>query len=435
VAETENTEKINISFENEVAEAGPGVRQRALAVQALFELSRAFGDEPSEEQVERLRGLSKKEAKAARKVLEETVKLVFVEEVTSQEQYQNDDAGLSASDIEVEQPEQVQMVEVELTTPQGEIETSEGKNEVEVPVQIGERAKKWLLGMEAEVGDIELLTTASIPVIVKNLIDKYAPKKKVQLDYGYILEAYLLGVSYQDISVREGVPQSSIANLLSRLKRTILNANDSEHIIEEDTLKVGLVADSEPAQVNELEVALVKGEESTPEVSDIEEVEPQTEPVTEIKAEQAQDLVLTAKQRHEILERAAKSLEEVEEEEWLRIAETQIVELASIHIQEHQAVALWDHLHADEDEKYKKTTKNYMDAINRLRPQYRKVFEDRFNKNSLDRKILPQFFNSSTGWRNLDDLYDFLEQNTTDTWTLQYAQRQAVVTFSELLRP
>jgi hypothetical protein len=427
VSEIENKQiaKVDVSFERQIIESEPGIRQRALAVQALLELSDYFDSEPSVDQIEAIRGLSKKEAKAARKALEKTVLFIGNTKTPTKN---NVVTLIPLAPVASEPVQEAPALEDVETEPLDAVEIVETTSPVvEVPTDTSELTPLSKMAVKF-LRDInrydESVTSDNLDGIINEIVTKVDAKRS-RLDYGKMLHLYFEGVPAESIAETLSSTPASISKTISRIRTTLVREVSAEPIIptapEEVVEKVSTPVPQPPIKpVHYVFKSTVDGSLLPPPV--------------EILTDDS-DVEAGRADRHEKLKMAVTSPEEISTEDWLQIAQEHITELAERYISQDEAEALWAHLHLDEDGKYTQHPRRYEEAINNLRPRFRDVLRERFDKESVDKRIMGILFNASLGWKNLDDLHELLNVIYPNTYDKELIQRQTVLTFSEFLRP
>lgn len=449
---------IDTSFEDLIIAQKTGVRQRALAVRAFMELTEATNGEATLEIVNQIRDLTGDEAKKFRKAFTKATRLL--DKVTPEiEEGQNEELTVSvlaepelAFEPEIVEPKATEIVietvpeAVEAEPETDEIQKEEApaveKSEAEgtLETKLPNSALRWLSGM---VEDVESLTVEDIPRITQELFELRGPlRSNSRIDYYLLVAARLEGKSNVELAAIVGSTPGSIGQTLKNFKNAIVakrNVSPETAVTEEMTTDVK----HEPATETEPLAELTTEPESQPEIPVAEEARPiphppknpaqikriVTEKVVEIEAAAAVEPI----DLQETLQLAFEKPSLVSVDEWAQAAEVQIKDLASKHdLSQEEVMALWNRIHLDDKDEYRNATDAFKSTLDKLRPHFKSVVAQRFERDSPGRVILAMFFNNAMGYKSLDDMFEMLHKKDSSI-TKNTTQRQLVLAVSELL--
>lgn len=408
---------VDTSLEAKIASLEPGARQRALAVTAFKALSEMVGQEPSIDTITHLRSLSRAEAKATQKALKIVRGLFETQQSSTADVLDVPEASLSIEDPEVK--------------PEGELSVSmevseEGAPETAASVAgLNKRATNWLKGIIEE--DPSTLTVDDIPRI-KDMVKKARGPlgSRVKLDYDALIEGLLRGIDFNDLADQLNSTPGSLQLTLSNYKKAIQKQSTG---LQVDTaafaaphLPLVVAPRPQPPHIR-LETASrpVAPTQVRPSITQPKHTVPTAEHLTRRKLDEARATI----------HRAVDEPNLVGVEEWMSEAGLYIETVAARTIRPDQAAALWQHLHFDDDAQYRHAPDSYKAALDQLRPRLRVVAKDLEN-GSINKTVLNCLFNSSVGYKTLDDLHELLVRRDS-TITKNLTQRHAVLAVMTLL--
>jgi hypothetical protein len=408
---------IDTSFEDLIIEQKPGVRQRALAVRALVELTELTKGSIDSEIIEQLRGLSKEDAGKIHKSLAKATRLIRgitpqVEEKTLEtatlpykphpletiEPAQPVEEKNDAVEVIVQTAPVVERVVAEETT----IESIEPKTSNK---PLTESALAWLEGMID--GDIKNLTTDDIPRIMVELKYQRGPlRSNSSVDYDELILGRLSGLTPAILADTLGSTPSAISQAFTKYRQNILNKRNASQI--------SAVIINEVSELVETPTAVVEEQES-------ETAEP------EIKKDEKP-------QNHaETLSLAVEKPAVVSNDEWIHAAETAIKSLAENYVSEDNADAFWTYIHFDDAGDYRQANARVRKTIEEIRSRFTDVVNERFVRGTAARMGLQMLFNNSMGYKNLDSIHNLLHQKELSE-TKTTTQRHIVLAVYEMLR-
>ena len=441
---------VDVSFEHKVAAEGPGVRQRALAIQALQNVSELFGTTPTEAQVEAIRTLSKQEAKAARQALEATVTLLGqagVVEVSQNEHEAIIDEPIDAALItpieavtsKPAQPEPEPEPEVESEPepepelkPEIEPEVEEAiEKDSDEPSPLSGEIVKWLDGLIDR--DPAALTTADIPSIIIELNEAYGPYgTRKKLDYNLLLQLRLEGKSYKII--HESFELSTVLSLkqaLVNFRKRVLTNKAIPPAAEDDTREVPVVQSVRPVPRPPASTTVLQKIETSKET---ETTPLQPEIVVEVDFQEGDEPNLDEIRESQLneLTQAAENSNIYSNAEWKEIAEEYLYDVAAKLLSPEEIEALWGYLHIEDDGEHRSATTKYQSALNKLRANFTELAH-RSNKDSLEQQALRMLFNISMGYKDLYFIQRRLSEKDSSV-TLSRTQRIVVAGIARVVK-
>lgn len=415
---------VDISFEKNVIESGGGVRQRALAIQALVGMAERLDAQVTPELVEKFRGLTKKQAILARKSLENLVQ--FFGEKPVQDEAVIDTPAVEVVTIAQPQQEAAPASEVFIDDEPEDFtapvltEISEEKSESVIEIQgeaepLNTAAQKWLSGLIDD--DVTELSEADIPRIVENLMELRGPMPKAKLDYRLILTERLKGQKQDVIAELVSSTHSSISLTLNNFRNHILKTRSQDVEPAKE-----LTQTAKPIPKPPLNPAAIRPILSVEKPVVVEVIEPAPLRVTE------QSITEIREERLEKLIQSVEKPNNYSPSEWLEIAEEHIRDVASDVLAPEQVDALWQHIHFDDEDQYKLAPAEYQTALESLRSRFRK-YASKTSKMSDEQKALRTLFNVSMGYKNLDDVHQLLSRSDVSVRP-NWVQRVVVAGFA-----
>lgn len=274
---------IDTTFEARVAAEKPGVRQRALAVQALIQLTESIDKIQLDEAVERLRRRPAKEAKIAARALTEVLAIIrpaddealdteesaelarevdsvfdstertlfdtvdgvfeLEERVVAPEEPAQEEVTSEEPQIQAEESAVQEEEAGESTTPEIETDTVDEEVSEQQPRLLAPHVRKWLEGQIDD--DIDTLTEEDIPEILEKLKAAYGPiSSKTKIDLDQLVFLRLTGMSTKDIveqNIGVGSAESAQQTLTNYRKKIL---SQKAQPLQESSAEAPLVDES-----------------------------------------------------------------------------------------------------------------------------------------------------------------------------------------------